>query len=111
MIGRWDSAGHLLAALHAPFAFALWDTASGAKVWRKTYTETVQGFDFDPFNAANVAFRCLECVLFVDDFHPSKAPSSSGKKFYVVGPPAAAEVHVVGLRPDKLAIRLGRLPF
>ena len=30
---RWDSAGHLLAALHAPFAFTLWDTGSGAKVW------------------------------------------------------------------------------
>ena len=29
---RWDSAGHLLAALHAPFAFTLWDTASGVKV-------------------------------------------------------------------------------
>ena len=29
---RWDSAGHLLAALHAPFAFTLWDTGSGAKV-------------------------------------------------------------------------------
>ena len=40
---RWDSGGHLLAALHAPFAFVLWDTATGEKVWRKTYTETVQG--------------------------------------------------------------------
>ena len=57
-------------------------------MWRKTYAETVQGFDFDPFNAANVAFRCLECVLFVDDFHPSRAPTSSGKKFFVVGPSA-----------------------
>ena len=58
------------------------------QVWRKTYAETVQGFDFDPFNAANVAFRCLECVLFVDDFHPTRAPTSSGKKFFVVGPSA-----------------------
>ena len=87
---RWDSAGHLLAALHAPFTFVLWDTATGARVWRKAYAETVQGFDFDPFNAANVAFRCVECVLFVDDFHPWKAPTSAGKKFYVVGPPVAA---------------------
>ena len=60
------------------------------QVWRKTYAETVQGFDFDPFNAANVAFRCLECVLFVDDFHPARAPTSSGKKFFVVGPSAEA---------------------
>jgi hypothetical protein len=28
----------------------------------------------------------MECVLFVDDFNPWKAPSSSGKKFYVLGP-------------------------
>ena len=44
--------------MHAPSAFVLWDTATGERVWRRAYdAETVQSFDFDPFNAANVAFR------------------------------------------------------
>jgi WD40 repeat protein len=55
--GRFEGSGHLLAALHPPFAFVLWDTATGEKVWRKTYTETLQGFDFDPFDANRIAFR------------------------------------------------------
>ncbi len=84
--GRYENTGHLLAALHPPFSFVLWDTASGEKVWKKTYTETLQGFDFDPFDASRIAFRCLECVLFVNDFSPFRAPTSSGKKFYILGP-------------------------
>ncbi len=87
--GRVEGTGHLLAALHPPFSLVLWDTAAGAPVWRKAYAETLQGFDFDPFNPGRVAFRCLECVLFVEDFHHSKAPGSSGKKFYVSGPSPA----------------------
>lgn len=30
--GRWDGSGHLLAALHPPFTFVLWDTSNGAQV-------------------------------------------------------------------------------
>ena len=86
--GRAENSGHLLAALHPPFALVLWDTASGTMVWRKAYTETLQGFDLDPFDPARVAFRCLECVLFVEDFHHSRAPQSAGRKFYVNGPVA-----------------------
>ena len=33
-----------------------------------------------------ILFRCIECVLFIDDFNPTRAPNSSGKKFYVLGP-------------------------
>ena len=32
MDGRVDGTGHLLAALHPPFAFVLWDTSNGTKV-------------------------------------------------------------------------------
>ena len=63
------------------------DTSTGNKVWRKTYAETMQGFDFDPFDPSRIAFRCIECVVFIDDFSAHKPPgSASGKKFYVLGP-------------------------
>ena len=55
--GKTEHSGHLLAALHPPFSFILWNTSTGEKVWKKTYTETLQGFDFDPFDASRVAFR------------------------------------------------------
>ena len=32
------------------------------------------------------SLRCIECVLFIDDFSPTRVPNSSGKKFYVLGP-------------------------
>jgi len=48
--GRVDNSAHLLAALHPPFSLVLWDTATGAQVWKRTYAETLQGFDLDPFN-------------------------------------------------------------
>lgn len=83
---RDPNTGHLLAALHPPFAFVLWDTSDGSQVWRKTYTETLQGFDFDPFDSSRMAFRCLECILFVEDFNTKKVPGANGKKFYVLGP-------------------------
>ena len=85
--GRVENSGHLLAALHPPFALVLWDASNGDVVWKKTYAETLQGFDFDPFDASRLAFRCIEWVLFIDDFHPKKAPSRPGKKYYILGPP------------------------
>ena len=30
-------------------------------------------------------FRCHNCVLFIEDFHPDKCPKSEGKKFHIVG--------------------------
>lgn len=83
--GRVENTGHLLAALHPPFAFNLWDTSSGQKIWKKTYAETLQGFDIDPFDHSRIAFRCIECILFINDFDPNRMPTSPGKKFYVMG--------------------------
>nr|CAD7396670.1 unnamed protein product [Timema poppensis] len=31
-------------------------------------------------------FLCSDCILFVDDFVPSKIPSSNGRKFYISSP-------------------------
>ncbi len=42
MDSKVENSGHLLAALHPPFSLVLWDTAAGSKVWKKTYTETLQ---------------------------------------------------------------------
>jgi len=48
--GRFDASGHLLAVLHPPFSLVLWDTASGTQVWKRSYAETLQSFDLDPFD-------------------------------------------------------------
>jgi WD40 repeat protein len=86
MDGRVENTAHLLAVLYPPFNFVLWDTNSGAQIWKKTYIETLQGFDMDPFDCSRVAFRCLDCVLIIDDFSTTKAPSANvSRKFYVLG--------------------------
>nr|CAD7432286.1 unnamed protein product [Timema monikensis] len=82
----YDSTHHLLAALHPPYSLVIWDTKSKAKLWKKTYTETLVSFSFDPFSPTNMAFLCSDCILFVDDFVPSKIPSSNGRKFYISSP-------------------------
>nr|CAD7258867.1 unnamed protein product [Timema shepardi] len=129
----YDSTHHLLAALHPPYSLVIWDTKSKAKLWKKTYTETLVSFSFDPFSPTNMAspmetplsigsldrhYRsrfptpigsslfshwtrpdssggyltqwflvlCSDCILFVDDFVPSKIPSSNGRKFYISSP-------------------------
>lgn len=82
-----EDTGHLLLALHPPNILVLWDTYSGKQIWKKIYTnETLISFDFDPFDVARLAFKSTDCILFVNDFHPSKCPVSSGKKLYVSGP-------------------------
>ncbi len=65
----------------------LWDTVTGKQVWKKTYaSETLLGFDLDPFVVNRLAFRTVDCILFINDFSRSKCPSQAGKKLYVSGP-------------------------
>ena len=66
-------------------------------MWKKTYAETLQGFDFDPFDCTRIAFRCIECILFIDDFSHTRTPTSGGKKFYVVGPNRGSPVRDGGV--------------
>ncbi|XP_063852322.1 WD repeat-containing protein 11-like isoform X2 [Scylla paramamosain] len=85
-LGGVDGSEHLLAALHPPYSLVLWDTRHSTKVWRKSYTEPLTLFHFDPFHINKMAFLCSGCVLFVEDFNLVKCPSSNGRKFYVSAP-------------------------
>ena len=49
-----DSSHDLLAALHPPYSLILWNADSGTKIWKKSYTEVLQSFAFDPFVSSNL---------------------------------------------------------
>ncbi|XP_053654760.2 WD repeat-containing protein 11 isoform X1 [Cherax quadricarinatus] len=85
-LGGMDGSEHLLAALHPPYSLVIWDTRHNNKLWKKSYTETLTAFHFDPFHFNKMAFLCGGCVLFVEDFSLTKCPSSNGRKFYVSTP-------------------------
>lgn len=89
-VNQWDGNNHVLAALHPPYSLVLWDTRSGSKLWKKTYTETLLSFSFDPFHPSKMAFHCTDCILFVEDFSVTRIPSSNGRKFYVSSPRPSA---------------------
>lgn len=82
----FDSGEHMLAALHPPYSLVIWDTRKKTKLWKKSYTETLVSFNFDPFTPSKLAFLCSDCILFVEDFTLSKVPSSNGRKFYISSP-------------------------
>lgn len=74
----------LLAALHAPYNFILWNAQEGTKVWKKGYTETLLSFTLDPFQNAHTAFLTQAGnVMLIDDFSTAKTPSSNGQQFRV----------------------------
>ena len=82
-----EDTGHLLLVIHAPNLLVLWDALSGKKVWTKTFPEsTLLTFDMDPFDISRLALKATDCILFINDFHPSKPPNSCGKRLYVSGP-------------------------
>ncbi|KAK6635197.1 hypothetical protein RUM44_000448 [Polyplax serrata] len=89
-VTQWDGYSHILAALHPPCCLVLWDTRKGTKLWKKTYTESLIAFNFDPFHPTKMAFHCTDCILFVEDFRITTAPPSNGRKFYVSSPRATA---------------------
>ncbi|XP_071090050.1 WD repeat-containing protein 11-like isoform X1 [Haliotis cracherodii] len=81
-----DASRDLLVALHPPYSLVLWNADTGTRLWKKTYTENLLSFSFDPFNSKNVAFLGQDCIVFIDDFTITKTPSSNGKKFYIFSP-------------------------
>ncbi|XP_067012842.2 WD repeat-containing protein 11 [Anabrus simplex] len=85
-VSGYDNSDHMLAALHPPYSLVIWDTHNKTKLWKKTYTETLVSFSFDPFDPCKMAFMCSDCILFVDDFTLTKVPSSNGRKFYISSP-------------------------
>ncbi|XP_054721445.1 WD repeat-containing protein 11-like [Uloborus diversus] len=81
-----DSSQNFLVALHPPFSFIIWNTDSGTKLWKKSYTETLLSFALDPFSESNVTFLASDCILFVDDLGVNRAPSGNGRKFFISNP-------------------------
>ncbi|XP_062608661.1 WD repeat-containing protein 11-like isoform X2 [Saccostrea cucullata] len=85
-----DASHDLLVALHPPYSLILWNADTGTKLWKKSYTEPLLAFSFDPFSSKNVAFLGPDCIVFIDDFSVTKTPSSNGKKFYISSPSSSA---------------------
>lgn len=54
-----DLCQHLLVALHPPYSVIVWNTESGTKLWKKSYTESLLSFAFDPFSENNVTCKIL----------------------------------------------------
>ncbi|KAH9489673.1 WD repeat-containing protein 11, partial [Bulinus truncatus] len=85
-LNNQDACRDLLVCLHPPYSLILWNADTGTKLWKKSYTENLCSFTFDPFNSKNLAFLGQDSILFVSDFNINKSPSSNGKKFYISNP-------------------------
>lgn len=85
-LSNQDASHDLLVALHPPYSMILWNADTGTKLWKKSYTETLLSFSFDPFHHRNVAFLGQDCIVFIEDFSITKIPSDNGKKFYICSP-------------------------
>ena len=56
-----DASQDLLAVLHPPYSLVLWNAVTGTKLWKKSYTEVLQTFTFDPFDTSKLACRYMYC--------------------------------------------------
>ncbi|KAF2349114.1 WD40-repeat-containing domain [Trinorchestia longiramus] len=83
LTGGSEGREHHLLVLYPPHRVILWDARHQTKLWVKTYTHTLTSVCLDPFHDTKMAFLCENCVVFVNDLHPSKCPSSNGTKFYL----------------------------
>ena len=79
-VGAGDS--HLL-AVHPPNHLVLWDMAAGAKLWKKSYGDTILGLDVSRLKRDAVLLRCQHSFL-VTEFSLDKCPKSEGKMFSMV---------------------------
>ncbi|XP_070541595.1 WD repeat-containing protein 11-like isoform X2 [Ptychodera flava] len=91
-----DASHDLLVALHPPYSIILWNADTGTKLWKKSFTENLMSFSFDPFDPTKLTLLGPDCILFVSDFSISKPPSSNGRKFYVDSTPSSAPGNVSG---------------
>ncbi|KAJ8316897.1 hypothetical protein KUTeg_004801 [Tegillarca granosa] len=55
-----DASHDLLIVLHPPYSLILWNADTGTKLWKKSYTESLISFSFDPFNPRHVASSNLK---------------------------------------------------
>ncbi len=78
----------LLLAIHPPNHLVLWNGATGAKLWKASYDESLLGVDLDPFaSCRRLLLRCQNSILLVDDVNPDRNPPGSAacKRFYMLG--------------------------
>merc|ERR1719318_118762 len=80
---RWMNCSSLL-AVHPPNYLVLWDMDSGTKIWKKSYGDSILGFDLSPFHNSTLLLRCEHSFLTTTDFSLVRSPKSEGKKFYLV---------------------------
>ncbi|MGH0115855.1 UNVERIFIED_CONTAM: hypothetical protein FKN15_054211 [Acipenser sinensis] len=81
-----DASRDLLLAVHPPNYIVLWNADTGTKLWKKSYTENILSFSFDPFDPSNLALLTSDGIVFISDFSHAKAPGSTGKKVYISSP-------------------------
>ncbi|XP_059139612.1 WD repeat-containing protein 11-like [Physella acuta] len=91
-LSNQDACRDLLVCLHPPYSLILWNADTGTKLWKKSYTENLLSFTFDPFSSKNLAFLGQDSIIFVTDFNINKSPSSNGKKFYISNPSQASNM-------------------
>ncbi|XP_041477434.1 WD repeat-containing protein 11-like [Lytechinus variegatus] len=97
-----DASHDLLVALHPPYSIVLWNADTGTKLWKKTFTDVLHCFSFDPFESSNLTLLGNDCILFVNDFSAAKPPSSNGKKFYITTPsPQTTNQMTGGMASDR----------
>lgn len=82
-LGTQDASHDLLVALHPPYSVVLWNADTGTKLWKKSFTDSLQSLAFDPFEPSNLTLLGNDSLIFINDFSLSKPPSSNGKKFYI----------------------------
>lgn len=49
----------MLAALHSPYFLIIWDVKKQSKLWKKSFTDTLLSFNFDPFDGSKIACNDL----------------------------------------------------
>ena len=45
----------MLAALHSPYFLIIWDIKKQSKLWKKSFTDTLLSFNFDPFDGSKIS--------------------------------------------------------
>lgn len=48
----------LLGVLHSPYSFTILDVRKGTRLWKKTFSETINSVAFDPFHLNKIACKC-----------------------------------------------------
>lgn len=55
-VPRTNKDDHLyLAALHSPYSLVIWNMDKGWKEWKKSFTDVLSSFNFDPFDGSKLA--------------------------------------------------------